>query len=181
MLNIQLARKYARAIFELAVEEDNLIKYGEELAAVKNDLFSNDQAVSFFSNPQIEAKAKKDLLRKCFEGEISDTVMNFLLLLVDKRRIGIFSAIESEFVNLSNEEQGIQIADVTSIGALSRTQQSQLQKKLSALTGKKIQLRLHEDKKILGGLIVKIGDKRIDGSVAGKIQAMRQELLSGAI
>ena len=181
MLNIQLAKKYARAIFELAVEEDNLIKYGEELAAVKNDLFSNDQAVSFFSNPQIEAKAKKDLLRKCFEGEISDTVMNFLLLLVDKRRIGIFSAIESEFVNLSNEEQGIQIADVTSVSALSRTQQTQLQKKLSTLTGKKIQLRLHEDKKILGGLIVKIGDKRIDGSVAGKIQAMRQELLSGAI
>ena len=107
--------------------------------------------------------------------------MNFLLLLVDKRRIGIFSAIESEFVNLSNEEQGIQIADVTSVSALSRTQQTQLQKKLSTLTGKKIQLRLHEDKKILGGLIVKIGDKRIDGSVAGKIQAMRQELLSGAI
>ena len=51
MLNVQLAKKYARAIFELAVEEDNLIKYGEELAAVKKDLFSNDQAVSFFSNP----------------------------------------------------------------------------------------------------------------------------------
>lgn len=180
MLNIQLARKYARAIFELAVEDKKLVEYGEELASINKDLFSNSQAVAFFSNPQIEPQAKKDLLTKCFKGEVSETIMNFLLLLVDKRRIGVFSAIESEFRALSNEERGILIADVTSVGALTKAQQTQLQKKLATLTGKKIQLRLHHDKSILGGVIVKIGDKRIDGSVAGKLQALRRELLAGA-
>ena len=180
MLNIQLARKYARAIFEIAEEEKKLEKYGDELASINKDLFSNDQAVAFFSNPQIDAKSKKELLTKCFKGEVSETIMNFLLLLVDKRRIGIFSAIESEFRALSNEARGILIADVISVGALTKTQQTQLQKKLSTLTGKKIQLRLHHDKKILGGLIVTIGDKRIDGSVAGRLQGLKSSMVVNA-
>ena len=179
MLNLQLALKYATAIFEIAKEEDKIVPYGEELAAVRNNLFQIPQARAFFQNPQIEAKAKKELITKCFKGELSKVVYNFLLLLIDKRRIGVFEAIEEEYRKLSNRERGILIADVVTAHGINRKQQEQLQKKLASITNKKIQLRLHEDENILGGVIVKIGDKRIDGSVAGRLVAMRQQLLIG--
>ena len=177
MLNVQLAQKYATAIFEIAKEENKLVPYGEELATVRQNLFNIPQARAFFQNPQIQNEAKKALITKCFKGEISKNIFNFLLLLVDKRRIGVFEAIEEEYRKLSNRERGILIADVTTARGMNRKQQEQLQKKLASITNKKVQLRLHEDEKILGGVIVKIGDKRIDGSVAGRLEAMRQQLL----
>ena len=133
---------------------------------------------AFFQNPQIQPEAKKELLTKCFKGEVSPVIFNFLMLLVDKRRIGIFDAIEEEYRRLSNRARGIIIADVTTARGISKQQQSQLQKKLASITNKKVQLRLHENKEIIGGVIVKIGDKRIDGSVAGKLESMRQQLMT---
>jgi len=176
MLNIQLANKYAKAIFELAQDDKRLDAYDKDLAKVANDIFSLPEAVKFFQNPLVPHKAKKDLLTKALKKEVSDTVMNFLLLLVDKSRIGIFNEIYEIFTALKNEAQGILIADVTSAFPLTKTQETQLTKKLSTLSGKKVRVRKHEDKKILGGLIVTIGDKRIDGSVAGRLRSLKSSL-----
>ncbi|MBR1859153.1 MAG: ATP synthase F1 subunit delta [Selenomonadaceae bacterium] len=178
MLNLQLALKYSTAIFEIAKEENKLVPYGEELAEIRENLFQIPQVRAFFQNPQIQPEAKKELLTKCFKGEVSPVIFNFLMLLVDKRRIGIFDAIEEEYRRLSNRARGIIIADVTTARGISKQQQSQLQKKLASITNKKVQLRLHENKEIIGGVIVKIGDKRIDGSVAGKLESMRQQLMT---
>ena len=178
MLNLQLAQKYATAIFEIAKEENKLVPYGEELSMIRENLFQIPQARAFFQNPQIQNEAKKEVLKKCLKGEVSKNIFNFLLLLVDKRRIGVFEAIEDEYRKLSNRERGILIADVTTVRGMNNKQQEQLQKKLASITNKKVQLRLHNDEKILGGVIVKIGDKRIDGSIAGRLESMRQTLLT---
>ncbi len=174
LLNIQLASKYARAIFELAVELDKLDAFDKDLALVKNDVFSVPDAVAFFKNPLVPHNAKKDLLIKALKGEISDTVFNFLLLLTDKNRIGIFSDIYDIFSNFKNDAQGILIADVTTAFPLTKAQESKLGLKLAEVTRKKIKIRRHEDKSILGGVIVTIGDKRIDGSAAGRLQALKR-------
>ncbi len=176
MLNIQLATKYARAIFELALEEKKLDAYDKDLKQIQEDVFNLPEAVKFFQNPLIPHQAKKDLLAKAFKDEISAEVMNFLLLLVDKNRIGIFNEIYEIFTGLKNQEQGILVADVVMAFPLTKTQENQLTKKLAAVTGKKIQIRKHEDKSILGGLIVTIGDKRIDGSAAGRLRSLKGTL-----
>ena len=67
MLNLQLVRKYAKAIFEIAQEEDKLVEYGDELKAAREGIASVPQAMEFFSNPQIDPKLKKELLQKCFK------------------------------------------------------------------------------------------------------------------
>jgi len=176
MLNIQLASKYATAIFEIAKDENNLDGYDKDLARVREDVFALPEAVKFFQNPLVPHKAKKDLLVRAFDKEISATVMNFLMLLVDKKRIGVFNEIYDIFTTLKNREQGILIADVTSAFPLTKKQQDALTKKLTTLTQRKIQIRTHKDASILGGLIVKIGDKRIDGSAAGRLAALRSSL-----
>ena len=176
MLNIQLATKYARAIFELAQEENKLDDYDNDLSLIQEDVFTIPDAVTFFKNPLVPHQAKKDLLTKAFKGEISDNVMNFLLLLTDKNRIGIFNEIYEIFTNLKNDAQGILVADVTTAFPLTKAQESKIGMKLAAVTHKRIQIRRHEDKNILGGVIVRIGDKRIDGSAAGRLQALKSSL-----
>lgn len=176
MLNIQLASKYATAIFEIARDEKNLDGYGKDLGKVRDDVFAIPEAVKFFQNPLVPQQAKKDLLTKAVGKEVSATVMNFLMLLVDKKRIGVFNEIYDIFTSLKNKEQGILIADVTSAFTLTKKQQDALVKKLTTLTGRKIQVRPHKDPSIIGGLILKIGDKRIDGSAAGRLKALRSSL-----
>ena len=99
--------------------------------------------------------------------------MNFLMLLVDKKRIGVFNEIYDIFTSLKNKEQGVLIADVTTAFNLTKKQQDALIKKLTTLTGRTIKIRTHKDASILGGIILKIGDKRIDGSAAGRLRALQ--------
>ena len=178
MLNIQLANKYARAIFELAQEDNNLDQFDKDLSFVRDYIFSIPDAVAFFKNPLVPHSAKKDLLNKALNGSISDTVLNFLFLLADKNRIAIFNDIFNIFSALKFDAQGILIADVTSAFPLSNLQQSNLASKLAAVTNKKIFIRSHLNPDILGGIIVQIGDKRIDGSAAGRLKALRNSLSS---
>jgi F-type H+-transporting ATPase subunit delta len=178
MLNIQLARKYGVAIFEIAKEENQLEKYGKELAQVSHDLFSQADLKGFLTNPQVQPQAKKELITKLLKGEVSDLMFKFLLLLVDKRRIVLLEAINECYQELSNKAQGIVIADVTSAFDLKSELKASLGSKLEEVTGKKVQLRMHEDKGIIGGVVVKIGDKRIDGSVTGRLQALKAELMA---
>lgn len=178
MLNIQLAAKYATAIFEIARDEKSLDAYDKDLGTVRADVFDIPEAVKFFQNPLVPAQAKKDLLTRAVGKEVSATVMNFLMLLVDKKRIGVFNEIYDIFTTLKNREQGILVADVTSAFPLTKKQQDALVKKLTTLTGRKIQIRTHKDTAIIGGVILKIGDKRIDGSVAGRLRALRSSMLA---
>ena len=103
---------------------------------------------------------------------------HFLLLLVDKHRFVLFPAIVDEYRALSNEARGILIADVTTVAPASKKQQKAIADRLEEITGKKVEIRLHEDKSLIGGVVVKIGDRRIDGSVAGRLEMMKRKLLA---
>lgn len=178
MLNLQLAHKYSGAIFEIAQEEGKLVEYGKEIDGVRKDFDSVPAVMAFLTNPQIATKDKHDLIRKLYQGELSKNMYNFLLLLVDKHRLALFPAIAAQYHARSNEARGILIADVTTAIPATAAQQKQIADKLAKVTGKTIELRLHEDKKLIGGVVVKIGDRRIDGSVAGRLSALKKELLA---
>ena len=178
MLNIELARKYARAIFEIALEEDRLEDYGRELASVKADLETSAELRAFLANPNVQLTGKKELLTRLFAEEVSANTLNFLRLLVDKRRIQLFDAIEEIYTQLSNEKRGIVVADVWTAKGISTEQQAALSDKLQSVMGKQVSLRLHEDKSLIGGMAIRMGDRLIDGSVKGKLTAMTADLMA---
>ena len=178
MLNIQLARKYGTAIFEIANEDNKLEEYGRELADVSQALFGQAELKDFLTNPQIQPEDKKQVLLRLLKDQVSPMMMNFLLLLVDKRRIVLLEAINDCYQELSNKAQGIIIADVTTAYDLKAELKARLSSKLESVTGKKVQLRTHQDQSIIGGVVVKIGDTRIDGSVIGRLQALKAELMA---
>ena len=178
MLNIQLARKYGTAIFEIANEDNKLEEYGRELADVSQALFAQAELKDFLTNPQIQPEDKKQVLLRLLKDQVSPMMMKFLLLLVDKRRIVLLEAINDCYQELSNKAQGIIVADVTTAYELKAELRSRLSSKLESVTGKKVQLRTHQDQSIIGGVVVKIGDTRIDGSVIGRLQALKAELMA---
>ena len=90
----------------------------------------------------------------------------------------VLEAIEEGYRALSNKARGIVIADVTTAGEMAAAQQESLREKLASVTGKKVQLRMHTDESLIGGVVVKIGDKRIDGSVQGRLAALSKELMA---
>ena len=179
MLNLQLANKYSRAIFLLAQEENKLDEYGKELKQLSADIDSFPELKTYLASPMIPVQAKKEVAAKASAEEgLSPMVQNFFCMLVEKGRSELLDEIVSEYESFANEALGIVVADVTTARDLKASQAESLSGKLAEITGKQIKLRPHLDPKIIGGAIVRMGDKRIDGSLSGKLQALQAELLA---
>jgi len=178
MLGNQLATKYAKAIYELAAESHMLDKVETQLRLVESTLNTYSDLSTLIYHPRVLAQAKKETLTKIFGQDLTDIVLKFLLLLVDKRRETVLPAIIREYVILANEARNIVEAEVTTTIPLDSHQQTALINKLSLVTGKTIVLKTQINKAIIGGIIVQIGDKLIDGSITRQLQMLRNTLLN---
>ncbi|MBR1760019.1 MAG: ATP synthase F1 subunit delta [Schwartzia sp.] len=178
MLNLQLATKYSRAMFLLAEEDGKLAQYGAELRALAEAVAGTPELKAFLESPMIPRQAKQDATEKIFAGELSPMVMNFLRMLLDKQRVALLSEIVQQYENFANEAQGILVADVTTARVLSEALGDRLKAKLSELTGKTIKLRKHLDEKLIGGVVVRMGDTLIDGSLKSRMKALEAQLLA---
>jgi F-type H+-transporting ATPase subunit delta len=177
MLTSQLAIRYAQAIYEIAAENQALDAVEQELLLVQQTLKDVEELSTLLYHPQVPVEAKKETLMKVFGEQLTDYVRNFLLLLIDKRRETALSAIIKEYRQLANQARNIAEAEVTTAIPLGDGQRQTLSAKLSAVTGKNVVLRTRVDEDILGGVIVKIGDKLIDGSVLRQLQSLKDALL----
>lgn len=177
MLTNQLAFKYAQAMYELAKEAGIAEKVADELRLVDKEIAAHADLAMWMYNPRVPAEAKKETLLKIFGEELDATLRNFLLLLIDKRRENILPDIVIEYKQLINEAAGILEALVKTAQPLSDEQSARLAQKLSALTQKNVVLKPHIDERIVGGIIIRIGDKLIDGSVVRRLTTLKTMLL----
>lgn len=178
MLANQLALKYAQAIYEVALEKSMLSNVEEELLAVQKTISEHEDLATLFYHPRVPSEAKKETISKLFKEDLADFVHNFLLLLVDKRREAALPVIVSEYRKLANEARNMAEAEIITAMPLTDEEHAALTRKLSSVTGKNMVLKTEVDKSILGGVIVKIGDKLIDGSVVRQLSMMKNTLLS---
>jgi len=178
MLANQLATKYAQAIYELSAEKNLLDKVEQELVMVENTLHTYHDLATFIYHPMVLAQAKKETITKIFKSEVTDFVLKFLLLLVDKRREAVLTEIIRQYIKLANQARNIIEAEVITAMPLAEEQQIALVNKLGSVTGKKIVITTQIDQKIIGGIIIKIGDKLIDGSVVRQLETLKNTLLN---
>jgi F-type H+-transporting ATPase subunit delta len=181
MLVNQLASKYAQAIYELAAEKNMLDQVENELRLIETTVKEYNDLATLLYHPRVLPSVKKETIKKIFKQEVADFVLTFLLLLVDKRREPALPAIIREYIQLANGARNIAEAEVTTAMPLSPEQHRALADKLSAVTGKRIILKMQQDKSIVGGVIVKIGDKLIDGSVVRQMQMLKNALLRSEV
>ncbi|OPX84363.1 MAG: ATP synthase subunit delta [Pelotomaculum sp. PtaB.Bin104] len=177
MLKGAVAGRYSAALYEIAAESNKVDQIEEELKAVNVILQENKDLQKVLYHPQITAAAKKELLDQLFKGKISELTLNFVELLVDRRRETFFGDIVAEFIAQANVGRNIVAARVTSVVDLKDQEKSAVDQLLARLTGKKVQVSYGTDPSLIGGLLIRIGDKVIDGTIKAKLAALGDRLM----
>ena len=164
MIKSQVGRRYSKAIFDIA-EEKNQVKEIYELLNSAMFLYRTDKGFkNFIRNPLISNEEKKLVLNEIFGKDNSDN-LNILLYILDKGRINCIKYIVAEYLKIYYRKNRILDVRATFTKELTEEQKKKLIDKLSQKTGKEINLEIKIDKNILGGGIIRIGDKIIDGSI----------------
>lgn len=179
MLENAIARRYASAFFAIARERDKMDEYEGELETVIKTVESNDDLRKALANQLLEASVKKDIIDQVFTGMVSETTVDFLKVILDKRREAFLKDIYNEFVVSANEARNIRDAEVTAAKELTEADLEAIKTKLAVLTGKNIRLTAKVDPSLLGGLVIRLGDKIIDGSVTKRLELLKEALLQG--
>ena len=164
MIKSQVGRRYSKAIFEIA-EEKNQVKEIYEMLNSAMVLYRTDKEFkNFIRNPLIDNEQKKSVLNEIFGKDNSEN-LNILLYILDKGRINCIKHIVAEYLKIYYRKNRILDVKATFTKELTDEQKKKLIDKLSQKTGKEINLEIKIDKDILGGGIIRIGDKIIDGSI----------------
>jgi F-type H+-transporting ATPase subunit delta len=176
MIQNEIAKKYSQALFSLAKEEDNLVKYREEINEVWDLIKKTDDLKNSLFHPRIMPEDKKSIINKLFAKGLSGNVFNFLNLLVDKRRMFYIESIIKEFNQLVNNDENILEVGVTSAIEIDDSLKKKLQGKLEKQLDYEIIFQHRVDPEIIGGIIIRIGDKIIDGSIQYELNSLRERL-----
>ena len=164
MIKSQVGRRYSKAIFDIA-EEKNQVKEIYELLNSAMVLYRTDKEFkNFIRNPLISNEEKKLVLNEIFRKDNRDN-LNILLYILDKGRINCIKYIVAEYLKIYYRKNRILDVRATFTKELTDEQKKKLIDKLSQKTGKEINLEIKIDKNILGGGVIRIGDKIIDGSI----------------
>ena len=172
-MNKNSSIKYARALFQLAIETDSSEKIINAFKILK-PLYTKEIS-EYFSNPFIDINMKKDLLKKQF-ADLPTVLLNLLLLLTGEGKIRLLPAIEIKFNELVLISNNSLSATVTSADKLEKSDIDKIRHSLEKMTGKKILIAEETDKSLIGGVLIKAGNLIIDGSVKGKLNSLTQEL-----
>jgi len=167
----KVAEPYAEALLDLAKSNDSLKETTNDMNIVSQFHANSYDLQKFLGNPLITRDAKKNVVKDILGGQISDSTLKFLLLLVDRNRISVLGSIAQKFLELSYKQESIEIAKITSSIQLSAEQQKQIAEKLKIITGaKQIKLALKIDPQLIGGFTIEIGSKMIDTSIRGQLK-----------
>jgi F-type H+-transporting ATPase subunit delta len=172
-----LARRYAKALFAVGKENDAYEAYNEILQGVAGLYKSIPEVADALTNPlypiDVRGKVMEGLIKSIGVDKVS---ANFLNLLVEKKRAGILPDIAEEFQIMVDDEKNISHGSVISAVELSDTLQAKVQAALEKLTGKKVELSTSVDPSLIGGIIAKVGDLVLDGSIKTQLAGLKDSI-----
>lgn len=169
---------YGEALFDLALEEDTLDLVTDEVKVLTEVLASNDELTKLLNHPKISKQEKINVIENVFKGRFSDTIVGFLVLIMEKGRYEEIDSIFEYYLGRVREHKNIGLAYVTSAVALSKEQQNKIEQKLIATTKyKQFDMNYIVDNSIIGGIIVRIGDRVVDNSIKNQLKNMSKALV----
>lgn len=171
-----VSKRYALALFETGLELDKVDQFKEEINAVSNVLIEENDFKKVLNHPKVSKDEKKEILNHVFGGKVSEEILNFLYVIVDKRREMYIEEISEYFDFLYNEEKNIALATVVTAIPMDESTQNRLKEKLSKELNKNVVLKNLVDESIIGGAILKIDNKIIDGTVKGQLESIEKNL-----
>jgi F-type H+-transporting ATPase subunit delta len=174
---IILARRYAKALFSVGKERDTYEAYNEALQALAALYESTPEVGNALTNPLYPIDIREKVMAGIVRSMDVDKVMgNFLNLLVQKKRAGILPEIAEAYKVMVDDEKNISHGSVISAVELSDELQAKVQATLEKLTGKKVELTTSVDPSIIGGVIAKVGDLVLDGSIKAQLAGLKDSI-----
>jgi F-type H+-transporting ATPase subunit delta len=175
----ELARVYARSLFEVAKEHAKLDLLREQLGLVADAIASSRELQTFFFSPYFSTEEKENALARVVVGA-EETLINFLKLLIENHRMPVIFRIRAQYERLWEEENRLLPVEVTSAIALDTATTEEIGKAIGERTGRRIELAARVDPEILGGIVVRIGNSILDASIRNRLEQLRRTVAQGA-
>jgi F-type H+-transporting ATPase subunit delta len=179
MRDSTIARNYAETLLELARRANDLEGWGKMIMDVAEAVEADESLRLFLETPRVSAEAKNDLLAKAFQDRMPRVFVRFLQTLVKNRRQGLIPEIAEEYRTLLDDVEGRVHAQVTVAREGSDAERQLIAKELSRVLGKTVIPHLTVNPAILGGVVVRVGDEVMDGSVRRRLAKLRNILVHG--
>ena len=168
---------YGDALFELALEENRLDSFYEEILSSRQIFLDNEELLKLLNHPKIIKEEKITIMENVFKGRVSDEILGFFHIIVTKDRYNDIIAILDYFLHKVKEHKGIGTASVTSAVVLSDTQKAAIEKRLLETTRYvSFEIDYRVDPAILGGLVIRIEDRVVDSSLKTQIDKLKAQL-----
>ena len=178
MLTGPVARRYAEAVFEIGVQDKNVDAWLTDVRLIA-EYFTNRQLIFILGEPNIRFDRKEAIVRDLLGDKIHPQAMGLALTLVERGLVSLAGRIRDQFEILYNDYRGQAVAHVTSALPLDDASRASITRQLENLTGKQIVLQERVDRALLGGVIARVGDTLIDGSVRRRLELLRRQIAQG--
>ncbi|MBU0988203.1 MAG: F0F1 ATP synthase subunit delta [Proteobacteria bacterium] len=180
MKNLKVARRYAKALLIIGKEDGQFETYREELSGFENLMVREKELQQTLLNPLYGAADRKNVLAHVIEKvNVSKVVESFLLLLFEKGRFAFLTEVNDYYQKLADELKGVLRASLVSAAELSSETVEKIRSTLSKKTGKDIILEVTQDPSLIGGIVSRIGDLVLDGSIKTQLLNMKESLKRG--
>lgn len=178
MKETHVARRYAQALFNVALSRETIDIVGSELFQLKSFSDKDKRLIDFLKAPQVLTEHKTAMVKTLFTTRLSPALLSFVLLLIEKARINLLAEISREFEKLLEEHKGLIKARVTTAVDIDSDFKMRLVDKLEDITGMKIELVHRINKSIIGGIIVQLNYRVIDCSVRFQLSCIKHDLMA---
>lgn len=170
---------YTKSLLEIALTEGLLDQVEEDLMAVASALRNNLQLKEVISGDKVPAAKKKEIVSAIFSGKLSSLVMNFIDLIIDQAREELLSSLAQDFSKKAYAARNVAQAEVITAVPINEELQKDIGKRLAQILKKEIEVKSRIDESILGGLVIKVEGKVIDGSLRRQLEDLHGTLTSG--
>jgi F-type H+-transporting ATPase subunit delta len=174
-------RRYARALFDVALQKGEEAGLRDELDAATRVLQGSRELQQTLDHPALPLERKKKILGAVFAGRGSALLLKLLELLVQRRRTSVLPALARTYTALFNAHRGVLAAEAVSAAPLSAEQQAAIQAALQEMTGKPVELGVRTEPALLGGVVVNMDGRTYDGTVRTRLTALREHLGGRAV
>ena len=172
-----VSKVYGDALFEEAMEKNVLSQWYEEIGALRTIFLENPDLAQFLNHPQIIKEEKKKVVEAIFSGKLSDGLLGFLVTVIEKGRQNDMIPICDYFTDRVKAYKKIGVVKVTSALPLSEDQKKRVEERLLETTGfVSLETEYAVDESLLGGLVIRIGDRVVDSSIKTRLYELKKEL-----
>ena len=177
MTEDSVALGYSRALYDIASNSDQVDQIEGELKALDGLLKGSKDLEKVIMHPGVSLHVKKKLAENILSHECSPLLKKFLFVIIDKRREKLLNLVYTAYLSVVREVKGIVLAEVQSTIELTEGNIVKLKANLEKVIGKEVEITATINPKILGGLVIRFGDKLIDGSIRGKLSKLKKNLM----